>query len=381
MEKIKSFFRALKNYLVFQDEIKSSFLLNKKKINQNLLKANIKKDKKKILFDDLLISRIRNCFLDLNLGGGGHWKDIYDNYDLKILIDSLRTDNNLNFHNVLANPHLSNIHFGFTEICKTLLSNYDYTKFYYNKSIYDCLYRICCSLGVEKMPEPYHKLNSNLLSIDELLDKLLNHLNLKTDFPIIFSKQPGLKTKYGIISSPSMQQLYHAIKIYELTKNINNPKILEIGAGIGMSAYHTWNFGIKDITIVDLPLGCINIGFFLSNIIQKENILFNEETINNYKEKNENKIKLISSNRLDLISNKLDLIVNFDSLTEMSKDQAEKYLEFASKKTKFFYSINHEGNSFTVNELFKNSNFEKISRTITWYRQGYVEELYVNKNI
>ena len=81
------------------------------------------------------------------------------------------------------------------------------------------------------------------------------------------------------------------------------------------------------------------------------------------------------------IDDNFDLMINFDSMTEMSKDQAEKYVDFASNKSKFFLSVNHESNSFTVNQIFKNSSFDKVSRNLTWYRQGYVEELFINRNL
>ena len=187
----------------------------------------------------------------------------------------------------------------------------------------------------------------------------------------------GIKTKYGVISYAPIQQLYHAIQVLEITKDIKNPKVLEIGAGIGSSAYHAWNFGIKDYTIVDLPLGCISIGFNLSNLIGEDNLLFGIEAENQIEI--EKKIKILTSNNLEITKN-FDLIINCDSITEMSKQQADEYVNFASKKAKFFLSINHEGNSFTVDQIFSKSSFDKISRNLTWYRQGYVEELFKNKN-
>ena len=380
LKKIISLLRSIKNYFFYQEEINKSFLLNKKKLTKKLYQSSISIQNNDITFDEELISRLKTSFLNLDVNVSAHWEDIYNNLKLGALMNQLKENDNYYFHNVMSNPHKTNLHAGFG-LFLLMLSNFSYKDFYANKTIYDCLYRICCYLGIEKMPEPYHSINFQHLTADQLIDNIFDHLKLKTNFPNLFAKEKGIKTKYGIISYAPLQQLYHAIRVYELTKKIKQPKVLEIGAGIGMSAYHAWNFGIKNYTIVDLPLTCMCSGFFLANTINKNNICFNEEK-NNYPKdslENNNKIKIISPTKLDLVSNNLDLILNCDSLTEMSRDQAEKYIKFASEKSKFFLSINHEGNAFTINELFNNSSFEKISRMPTWYRQGFVEELYRNK--
>ena len=74
---------------------------------------------------------------------------------------------------------------------------------------------------------------------------------------------------------------------------------------------------------------------------------------------------------------KYDVVVNVDSLTEIGFEVAESYISEISSRSKFFLSINHEGNEFTISELIKNfPNFNKLSRNRSWMRKGYVEELY-----
>ena len=77
----------------------------------------------------------------------------------------------------------------------------------------------------------------------------------------------------------------------------------------------------------------------------------------------------------------IDLILNCDSITEMSFEQAEIYTKLASEKSKYFLSLNHDNNSFIISEIFKNTSFKKVYRVPTWYRQGYNEELYVNTSL
>ena len=72
-----------------------------------------------------------------------------------------------------------------------------------------------------------------------------------------------------------------------------------------------------------------------------------------------------------------DVVVNVDSLTEIGLEAAEKYISEIAHRSKFFLSINHEENEFTISELVKNfPNFLKLSRKRSWMRKGYVEELY-----
>ena len=371
--------RSIKDYIKQYENIHKSFLIPKNEIQFKKNSIDIKKLKNEISYNEELFIRLRKNFLEQIYDSGGHWDDIYKSYNIQNLIKELLQKNNDFFYNIISKPHTNNIQHGFSEITKSLISSHRYTNFYEKKTIHDCIFRIACGLGAVKLPEVYHKNNNANFSSDELLDKIFDTIGLKSDFKNTFSMEKGIDTKYGLVSYATIQQLYHALKIFDILKNVQNPKVLEIGAGIGSSAYHAWNFGIKDYSIIDLPLGCITIGFNLSNLIGDSNILLNDEV--NKSEKKNNKIKIYNPNNLEKITDQFDLIVNFDSITEMSKKQAEKYVDYASQKCKFFFSINHEGNSFSVNELFKNSKFEKISRNQTWYRQGYIEEFYVNKLI
>ena len=377
MKKFKNLIRSFKDYIYEYENVHRSFMLPKKEIKIPKQNKSTSKLEKKIRFKENLFKRLRLNFLDEIYAAGGHWEDIYKELKLNSLIKELNEKDNKFFYEIISKPHESDIHYGFSDITKSYISSHRYLDFYNHETIYDCIFRIACSLGIVRLPEVYHKNNNKNFSSEELIDKIFENLGVKSDFKNTYSMEKGIKTKYGIISYAPIQQLYHAIKVLEITKDIKNPKVLEIGAGIGCSAYHAWNFGIKDYSIVDLPLGCISIGFNLSNLIGEDNLLFGIEAENQIEI--EKKIKILTSNNLEITKN-FDLIINCDSITEMSKQQADEYVNFASKKAKFFLSINHEGNSFTVDQIFSKSSFDKISRNLTWYRQGYVEELFKNKN-
>ena len=75
---------------------------------------------------------------------------------------------------------------------------------------------------------------------------------------------------------------------------------------------------------------------------------------------------------------KYDIAFNSDSLTEMSKENAESYMSNLKKNTKFIYSINHEANDFTVTSLCKKLGIKNLQRSNYWFWEGYAEELYIN---
>jgi len=73
-------------------------------------------------------------------------------------------------------------------------------------------------------------------------------------------------------------------------------------------------------------------------------------------------------------SDTYDLVVNVDSMTEMSRDYATRYFEAASRRSRGLLSINHEFNSFTVREIAGPT--ASVYRNEYWLRRGYVEELF-----
>ena len=51
----------------------------------------------------------------------------------------------------VANPSKNDLHYGFGDICKYVVKILELV-FYLNKTVYDTIFRICCSLGVRKFP-------------------------------------------------------------------------------------------------------------------------------------------------------------------------------------------------------------------------------------
>ena len=87
------------------------------------------------------------------------------------------------------------------------------------------------------------------------------------------------------------------------------------------------------------------------------------------------KVNFLSPNEFD---GKYDMVINVDSIPEMSESSARDYIEKISKNTRYFLSINQERRDFTVQNLCKEQNMLQLSRNLFWFRKGYVIEEYMN---
>jgi hypothetical protein len=378
---IRSYLRSIKEYIPIRDEITKSFFLTRRKINSKENKnVNVTETKNQVEFSDKLIERMKKI-LSNKIKVSGHWVDMYDIGNKENTFTKLLAMDNKSFYNELANPHKNNLHYGFGDISHNAINNHRVADFYIDKTVYDTVFRICCSLDIEPYPETYHFHNFNYKKLDEMLENIFKKLGKKSNFPNIFIGEFGLKSKFGIVSFAPIQQMYHAIKVLEFTKTLNKEaRVMEIGAGLGLSAYHARNFGIKDYTILDLSLGSLSQSFFFSSTIGEDNIIIGDEVLN-YKDTDEdfkNKLKLIPSTSSELVPDNIDLVINCDSITEMSKEDAISYVNLAAKKSRYFLSLNHDNNKFKISDIFSNTPFERVYRVPTWYRSGYIEELYVN---
>jgi hypothetical protein len=206
----------------------------------------------------------------------------------------------------------------------------------------------------------------------QLLEK---EIGLSLPFPNPFKGEYGIKTNNGIASYRAIQAAYQAWKISAIVKSLPNPRVLEIGGGLGRTAYYCRLFGITDYTIVDIPISSLAQGDFLGRVLPEKDLsLFGEACENEIV-----KIKLIPTETFFSSDRKYDLIVNIDSLTELDINIAKRYLQKISEVGTRFLSINHESNTFSVNSIWRESSYlNKFYRSPYWLRRGYVEELFEN---
>lgn len=184
------------------------------------------------------------------------------------------------------------------------------------------------------------------------LEALMKKYNFDATAPKYSGNLFGLSTHYGLYNERDFMSLGVALSVREKFDN-SNITICEIGGGVGHLAYYLYRLGFKNITIVDLPTISLSQMYFLSTNIEQQDA-----------------VNLISPKEF---TGEYDLVINVDSMTEMSIDSASEYCDKMLLNTKNFISINHETNPFTVSSICK---MKKTSRNIFWLRKGYVTEEY-----
>jgi hypothetical protein len=216
--------------------------------------------------------------------------------------------------------------------------------------------------------------DSERIDIDASLKKLDSALRQTILFPNPFRGEFGLETSRGVASYRAVQALYQAWRLSEIIRPRGRATVLEIGPGLGRTAYYAFKMGIGDYTTVDLPLGVVAQACFLGGTLGPDYVWMIGDNPNLA----DGRIRLLPSSKLDEIQQKFDIVLNVDSMTEMSSDVAAKYVTWIAKSADIFLSINHEANAFTVAELASAHLFPgaKTARSPYWMRQGYVEEIF-----
>jgi len=213
-----------------------------------------------------------------------------------------------------------------------------------------------------------------LLDINEISHKLQEYLGIKIEPPLGAIHTDGVATNNGIFHYRHINSLYAAIRLKELNP-MNGPS-LEFGGGLGITALYASRLGIKDYTLLDLPITLLLAGNYLLNALGPDS-----NFISLYGEpRSENQIKLLPYwECVNLSPNSFRVTINQDSFPEIADNLLEVFFEKIKILTKgYFISINHECcYPRTVNNFVNNwTNFRKVYRSKYWIREGYIEELW-----
>lgn len=327
--------------------------------------------------DSLLVSRLIQAYQvsdnELNRGSAV-WKFIFDEKHKDI--HSVFANGNFKVATqILQNPAGTNLFFGIDNLCNCFLPDYKDHKVTLNMAniCLDGLVRFAEAIGIVRLDNPEWTNGTDITyDADTIIRLIEQKLNLDLWFPNPFPYEYGALSSKGVISYRVPQALYQAWKIKQLVKNIENPRVLEIGGGLGRTAYYASLMGIEDYTIMDIPLTAVCSGYFLGRSLGENKVVFQGEDFTN----STNKIKIISPTTFLNDTKSYDLIINVDSMTEIDPTMASIYLNKIEASTKTFLSINHEINAFTVLDLITQRNSVRdFTRHPYWMREGYVEEL------
>lgn len=368
--KIREFFRTRKIFTYFDDPSlfhPGSLLDATPAIPTSITNGSIE--------DKELIKRIISAYKRVSQTDKGKsmWTSFFTKYHQPIhqaLIDG----NEKAVTEILRNPEISDLFYGFDMLSKSVHGVFRKKRVRksHATACLDGLVRFAESIGAVSMDNPAWKLKKRIYWKTEDILAKLDKACMPFSMPNPFVNEHGVGSSRGVISYRVPQALYQAWRIKQLVGETQNPRVLEIGAGLGRTAFYANELGIKDYTIVDLPISTVAQAYFLGRALGKENICLDGEKFDD----SQNRVKIVGSEAFLAENKTYDLILNVDSLTEMEFSTAQAYWEKIRESTNTFLSINHEANKFRVRDLFaKDVNSLDVYRGLYWMRPGYAEEL------
>ncbi|HUL40619.1 MAG TPA: putative sugar O-methyltransferase [Burkholderiales bacterium] len=279
---------------------------------------------------------------------------------------------------LLRRPGDNDLFYGFENLFGDMVKSFKESSAYemgHAKWCQDYLVRVAEAVGALRIENPERR-GSNptygTMPTDEILAAIEEAVGCEIRFPNPYPDEFGLKTKRGVASIRAIHAIYQAWRIRELVRHMPHPRVLELGAGLGRTAFYARQLGISDYTIIDLPLTALSQGYFLMRTLGEDQVALQEE----HQGGASAKVKILNPAAFLESSESYDLIVNVDSLTEMNRSTAELYWKRIEASARLFLSINHEANEFTVKELIdRSSRIASRHRHPYWVRHGYVEEL------
>ncbi|MCL2449059.1 MAG: putative sugar O-methyltransferase [Polyangiaceae bacterium] len=287
---------------------------------------------------------------------------------------------------LLRNPAASTFFWGFDAIAKAppgsvephesvirSLSPFANWQRLYAIWLIDSLSSVAEAMGARRVPyleTPPRQVGAHekaLRTVDDIVDQIDGALGMKLTFPNPFPGELGLRSRRGVIGFRAIQAVYQAWRIAQIAAGKPGFKVMEIGAGLGRTAYFANVFGLQHYTIIDIPLTNAAQGYFLGRVLGPDAVRLNGEDTSE-------RLAVLPAAAIERSTDVYDLIVNVDSWTEMSPKVAEAYWNFAKSAGRAVLSINHEHNLHTVSSLYSRSPGVRATRFPYWPRRGYVEE-------
>ena len=277
---------------------------------------------------------------------------------------------------ILRSPASSDLFYGFDNL--TASTNPKAVVQGDQDQVMDHLVRLAEAVGARPLDNPMAYLFRgdaptvlDATSADTIIRQIETALGCTLSFPNPYPEEIGLLTSRGIASIRVVPAVYQAWRIKQLLKGIAHPRVLEVGAGLGRTAYFAWQLGIRDYTIIDIPMTSICSGYFLGRVLGEEAIQLAGEDW----PESETRIRILPPSHFLESSDRYDLVLNADSFVEVGESVAQSYWNQMEARASIFLSINHESNAYTVRKFIESSPcIETYDRHPYWIHKGYAEE-------
>lgn len=210
---------------------------------------------------------------------------------------------------------------------------------------------------------------SLLLDPDEVARRIEERVGFELPIMPVQSGLAGLAIRDGMVNNRTISAAYCVHRMGQLLGDTAGC-VLEIGPGLGYTVVYADRLGVKDYTVVDLPMTNVAQAYFIGRTVGEERIVLEGEP----GQDRDDAIKIRTPTVLREQQRHFDLIVNVDSLTEVGRERAAEYARWIYRSAPLFLSVNHEANGFAVGDIFKGLG-AVVERFPFWLRNGYAEEI------
>ena len=299
--------------------------------------------------------------------GNSMWNEFFREHHLD-LHEALLAEDRTTITRMLRDPASCDLFYGFENLCRFLLRGQRLEDRKAPQMTLDAMLALAEAIGDQRCdnPEAYRLSAPKRTDPDRLLTRIESALGVNLPVPNPFPREFGLKTERGVISYRVPQAIYQAWRLRTLTANIRDPRVVEIGPGLGRTAFYARQLGIRDYTLVDVPISCVAQAYFLGRTLGSDTITLEGEA------PKPGSISIVSPESFLEAQSSYDVALNADSLTELDQSVAAAYVGAMRERTKMLLSMNHEANAFTVADIVGRASY----RFPCWLRRGYVEELF-----
>jgi hypothetical protein len=322
--------------------------------------------------DASLVSRIVAAYRRASYSDPGGSDDLWSSFGRLKQADEfiLRTGHLDAVSALLRDPRQNLLCYGFDELCDhSILQDHPLGVFVASsEALHDNLQCLAEAIGARRIYNPeLLGPGVHLSDVEETLSDIDHVLGIRLVFPNPFPGEVGLVTSRGIASYRAIQAIYQAFRIRKLAGR--NARIVEIGGGLGRTAYYAHQLGLCDYTIIDLPLTNVMQGYFLGRVLGDEQVSFSAKA---------GHICVLPLNEFFCNGDHYDVAVNVDSLPEMSPAMAADYATEFARRIPVTLSINRENKSFTARDVLTAAGLRAATRAPYWLRRGYVEEIFLS---
>src|SRR5262245_17587585 len=176
--------------------------------------------------------------------------------------------------------------------------------------ICDRVLRLAEAVGALSLRFHFAGHRTEAVDIAETIAAIERRIGVPLKFPNPYPREFVIATTRGGVAERALQAIFQAWRIRQLAQRYGG-KTLEIGPGLGRTAYYARAFGIRNYTTVGLPMDVVCQAAFLGRVLAEDDFAFPHEVARH------GQIRMLTPAKLFSSDERFDIVINADSMTEM----------------------------------------------------------------